>query len=63
MVLDGRYYLLSNKKLFLKKVKRYSEILECSRKGYRKSKYLKWKKRVMKRAASTIIRRKVKRRR
>ena len=63
MVLDGRYYLLSNKKLFIKKVKRYSRIFECSRKGYQKSRYLKWKKRVMKRSASTIIGRKVKRRR
>lgn len=62
MDLDCHRYFLLNKKLFYKKLKRYSGIFEYSRKGYRKSRYLKWKKRVMKRSASTIIGRKVKRR-
>lgn len=60
MDLDCHQYFLLNKKLFYKKLKRYGGIFECSRKGYRKSRYLKWKKRVRKRSTSTIIGRKVK---
>ena len=63
MGLDCHRYFSLNKKLFIKKLKRYGGIFECSRKGYRKSRYLKWKKRVKKRSTSMMIGRKVKRRR
>ena len=63
MDLDCSRYFFLNKKLFIKKLKRYGGIYERSRKGYRKSRYLKWKERVWKRSASTMIGRKVKRRR
>lgn len=60
MDFDCHRYFSLNKKLFYKKIKRYGGIFRCSRKGYRKNRYLKWKKRVMKRSASIIIRRKSK---
>lgn len=62
MNLDCHQYFPLSIKLFIKKLKRYSGIFKCSRKGYRKSRYLKWKERVMERSASTINGRKVKRR-